>query len=65
MKTIRKSTLRKLIRESLLRESQEIIDIVTNPYESVEHINALANYALRDDMQGCLLYTSPSPRDQA
>ena len=59
MRVIKTSTLRKLIRESLLRENQEIIDIVTNPYEDVTDINILANYALRDDMPGaCLLYTS-------
>jgi len=52
MKITRKY-LRRIIRESILLE-QPIIDIITNPYEDVEDINILANYALRNDMQGAL-----------
>ena len=54
MKVVSAVTLRKVIREALLREQAEMIDIVTNPYEDVDDINILANYALRDDMQGAL-----------
>ena len=46
--------LRRFIRKALIKESQEMLDIVTSPYEDVEDINILANYALRDDMQGAL-----------
>ncbi len=54
MKTIRESTLRRIIRESLLREQTEMKDIITNPYEDVEDYNILANYALNNDIQGAL-----------
>lgn len=54
MKVVSSKTLRKIIREALLRETTEMLDIVTNSYEDVEDINILANYALRDDMQGAL-----------
>ena len=37
-----------------LNEQVEMLDIVTNPYEDVEDINILANYAHRNDMQGAL-----------
>ncbi len=56
MKTIRESTLRRIIRESLLREQQEMQDIITNPYEDVEDYNILANYALTNDIQGALAH---------
>ena len=46
--------LRRFIRKALIKESQAMLDIVTSPYEDVEDINILANYALRDDMQGAL-----------
>tara|TARA_Y100001937_G_scaffold49050_1_gene68370 strand:+ start:507 stop:1220 length:714 start_codon:yes stop_codon:yes gene_type:complete len=32
----------------------KMLDIITNSYENVEDINILANYALRNDMQGAL-----------
>lgn len=54
MRIIRKSILRKMIREALLREAPQMIDIVTNSYEDLEDINILANYAMNDDMQGAL-----------
>ena len=46
--------LRKIIRVSLLREQQEMQDIITNPYEDVEDYNRLANYALNNDIKGAL-----------
>ena len=46
--------LRKIIREALLREQQEMLDIITNPYEEVEDYNILANYALNNDIKGAL-----------
>ena len=49
---ITRNQLRRIIRESLLKE--QMLDIVTNPYEDVDDINILANYALRNDMQGAL-----------
>ncbi len=51
---ISESRLRKIIRESLLREQQEMQDIITNPYEDVEDYNILANYALNNDIKGAL-----------
>jgi hypothetical protein len=51
---ITRLSLRNLVREALLREAPEMIDIVINEYEDVEDINILANYALRNDMQGAL-----------
>ena len=53
MKLTRKS-LKNIIKEALLAETK-MIDIVVNKYDSsAEDINILANYALRDDMQGAL-----------
>lgn len=52
MKVTRKQ-LRNIIRESILVEA-EMLDIVVNEYEDVKDINILANYALRNDMQGAL-----------
>ena len=51
---ITKRYLRHLIREAILVEQNDMIDIVTNPYEAVDDINVLANYAYRNDMQGAL-----------
>jgi hypothetical protein len=52
---ITNNRLRRVIREQLiLNEAPQFLDIVTNPYEDVDDINILANYALRDDMQGAL-----------
>ena len=51
---VTKRQLRGLIREALLQEQTKMLDILTNPYEDVSDINILANYALRDDMQGAL-----------
>jgi hypothetical protein len=51
---ITKQQLRRLLREQVLLSESEMLDIVTNPYEDVTDINILANYALRDDMQGAL-----------
>lgn len=50
---ITKSRLRKIIRESLLSERKKL-DIVTSKYEDTTSINALANHALNNDMQGAL-----------
>jgi len=51
---IAKKQLRHIIREALTLSEQKMLDIVVNEYEDVEDINILANYALRDDMQGAL-----------
>jgi hypothetical protein len=51
---ITKRQLRRIIKETILRESAKMIDIVTNAHEDVEDINILANYALNNDMQGAL-----------
>jgi hypothetical protein len=48
---ISESKLRKIIRKVL---KEQMISIVRNDYEDVEDINILANYALRNDMQGAL-----------
>ena len=50
---ITKRQLRRIIRESLLLET-EIIPIITNSYEDVTDINILANYAHRNDRLGAL-----------
>ena len=46
--------LRKIIREALTLAEAKMLPIVTNPYEDVDDVNVLANYAHRDDMQGAL-----------
>ena len=49
--------LRKIIREQLIileGAAPEMTPIVTNPYENVDDINRLANYALKGDMAGAL-----------
>tara|TARA_A100001011_G_C14069135_1_gene739487 strand:- start:170 stop:841 length:672 start_codon:yes stop_codon:yes gene_type:complete len=54
---IRKSHLRRLIREaikeSLLLES-EMLPIMVNPYEDLDTMNRVANYALTNNIQGAL-----------
>jgi len=47
------SSLKALIREMVISENK-MLDIITNPYEDVDDINVLANYAHNDDMQGAL-----------
>ena len=51
---ITEDRLRSIIRESLLREQQEMQDIIVNEYEDVEDYNRLANYALNNDIKGAL-----------
>ena len=56
---VTKRQLRQIIKEevrraALILSENKMLDIITNPYEPVEDINVLANYALRDDMQGAL-----------
>ena len=56
---VTKRQLRQIIKEevhraALILSENKMLDIITNPYEPVEDINILANYALRDDMQGAL-----------
>jgi len=51
---ITKRQLRRIIKESILRESAKMIDIITNDHEDVEDFNILANYALNNDMQGAM-----------
>lgn len=51
---ISRKQLRQIIREALLVERKEMLDIVTSPYEDLTDINVLANYALNNDMQGAL-----------
>lgn len=51
---ITKKQLRQIIRESLLVEAREMLELVTSPYEDLTDINVLANYALNNDMQGAL-----------
>ena len=51
---ITENKLRQIVREVLLIESREMLDIVTSPYEDLTSINVLANYAHRNDMQGAL-----------
>lgn len=46
--------LKELIREALTLSETKMLDIVVNEYEDVEDINILANYALKNDMQGAL-----------
>ena len=53
---ITKTNLRKIIRESLLREQQEMQDIIVNPYEDVDDYNILANFALTGDVAGALAH---------
>ena len=50
---ITKRRLRRIIKESLLNEAK-MQDIITNPYESVDDYNVLANYALTGDIAGAL-----------
>jgi hypothetical protein len=50
---ITKQRLRKIIRESLLVET-EMLKIIHNPYEDLDVINRVANYALADDLKGAI-----------
>ena len=52
MKITRKQ-LRKIIKESLLLEA-EMLPIMVNPYEDLDTMNRVANYALTNDIQGAL-----------
>ena len=47
------NSLKALIREMVISENK-MLDIITNPYEDVDDVNILANYAHNDDMQGAL-----------
>ncbi len=47
------SQLRHIIKESLLLEA-EMLPIMLNPYEDLDTMNRVANYALTNDIQGAL-----------
>ena len=50
---ITRHQLRKIIKESLLLEA-EMLPILVNPYEDLDTMNRVANYALTNDIQGAL-----------
>jgi hypothetical protein len=50
---ITRKQLRKIIKESLLLEA-EMLPILVNPYEDLETLNRIANYALTNDIEGAL-----------
>ena len=50
---ITRRQLRKIIKESLLLEA-EMLPIMVNPYEDLDTMNRVANYALTNDIQGAL-----------
>ena len=50
---ITKRQLRRIIRESLVIETK-MLPIIVNPYEDLETMNRVANYALTNDIQGAL-----------
>ena len=50
---ISRRQLRKIIKESLLLEA-EMLPILVNPYEDLDTMNRVANYALTNDIQGAL-----------
>ena len=49
---ISRGRLRDLIKESILKE--EMIPIIVNPYEDLDTMNRVANYALTNDIKGAL-----------
>ena len=53
---ITKRQLRRIIKESLLLET-EMLPILVNPYEDLETLNRIVNYALNDDLEGALADT--------
>ena len=46
--------LRKIIREALSLSESKMLPIIVNPYEDLETMNRVANYALTNDIQGAL-----------
>ena len=50
---IKKSQLRRIIREAILSE-RKMLPIMVNPYEDLDTMNRVANYALTNDIQGAL-----------
>jgi len=50
---ITRRQLRSIIRESLIIEAK-MLPIIVNPYEDLETMNRVANYALTNDIQGAL-----------
>ena len=50
---ITRRQLRKIIKETLLLET-EMIPIMVNPYEDLDTMNRVANYALTNDIKGAL-----------
>jgi len=50
---ITKRQLRRIIKESLLTETK-MLQIMHNPYEDLDTMNRVANYALTDDIAGAL-----------
>ena len=53
---ITRRQLKRIIKESLLLET-EMLPIMVNPYEDLETMNRIANYALNDDLKGALADT--------
>ena len=51
---ITKRNLRKIIREALTLSEVKMLPIIVNPYEDLETMNRVANYALTNDIQGAL-----------
>ena len=50
---ITRRQIRKIIKETLLLET-EMLPIIVNPYEDLETMNRVANYALTNDIAGAL-----------
>ena len=53
MKITRKQ-IRSILKEALLNEKREMLPIMVNPYEDLETMNRVANYALDNDIEGAL-----------
>ena len=53
MKITRKQ-IRNILKEALLNEKREMLPIMVNPYEDLETMNRVANYALDNDIEGAL-----------
>ena len=52
--SLTKRQLRKIIREALTLSEVKMLPIIVNPYEDLETMNRVANYALTNDIQGAL-----------
>ena len=51
---ITRRQIREILKEALLHESKEMLPIIVNPYEDLETMNRVANYALDNDIKGAL-----------